>query len=339
MLLNSTLFGEILDLSDEEERILNELSAKKYSKNPKTANNNSNETNHENEANEETNSALDDLIGLIGDDDDDDDDNNQEQHSAEATGQTADPEIRALKIEPKRIKLVKKEIETSTATTTQESKESTTTPTTASVKTETDLIEHNTGIKLIKPMCKSQAELNARLSYMGRFYKVSSLKQSATYLKETATTNPQDWYTIGLIGSKTDSRHSAKGNRYVIWHLYDLNNLDTPQQVSLFLFGSAYDACWKASELEVYAVLKPDFMGDNNTTNGNAKSASNRDEVSLCVRKEAQLVKLGVAGEITRCQYVGAKSDQAERCKKWVNSSRAPMCTYHCIMSNKSKKS
>lgn len=177
---------------------------------------------------------------------------------------------------------------------------------------------------------------------MGRFYKLTQLKHSATFLKESAgSSNPQDWYTIGLIGSKTDSKHSAKGNRYIIWHLYDLSNLDSPQQVSLFLFGTAFDSCWKAGELDVYAILKPDFMDGNKGGPPSSSGGANRDEVSLCVRKEVQLVKLGVASEISRCQYMGTKgkSDQVERCKKWVNSPRPMMCTYHCIMSNKSKKS
>lgn len=209
------------------------------------------------------------------------------------------------------------------------------------------VVEKNTGMRLVKPMFRTEAEMSSRLACGGRFYKLRQLKSSVKYLKEVGN----EWYTVVLIGSRTEPKCSARGNKYVIWHVYDLDTLENDNdEVSLFLFGAAYSAYWKTSEFEVYAVLKPDFLDDESTTakqptsssaSSSKKSGGNfSNRLSICVRNEAQLIKLGCIKDVSRCQYVArageTSMDQAKSCRKLVNSLRAPFCIYHCMKNKKS---
>jgi hypothetical protein len=61
--------------------------------------------------------------------------------------------------------------------------------------------------------------------------------------------------------------------------VYDLNNLEHQQNISLFLFGNAYKAHWKSNEFEVFALMKPDFLdskqqNSNNTTSNKSNNYS-----------------------------------------------------------------
>lgn len=195
------------------------------------------------------------------------------------------------------------------------------------------LVEKNTKIRLCKAAFHTEPELNSRLAFCGQFYKLSQLRQSMQNLKENGA--GLDWYTIILIGSKTEPKCSARGNKFVIWHVYDLDNLERDRDVSLFLFGAAYTSHWKSSEFEVYAVLKPDFLDSNE------KTTKKTEGLSLCVRNEAQLIKLGVTKDVSRCQYTPrareGSVDQAKPCWKLVNLQRVPLCAFHCMQANKSK--
>lgn len=207
------------------------------------------------------------------------------------------------------------------------------------------LVDKNTRIRIAKPAFQTESELNMRLTYYGQFYKISQMRQSMKYLKEVGTNT--DWFSVFLVGSKTEPKCSAKGNKFIIWHIYDLDSLDREQEVSLFLFGAAYQSFWKAGEFEVYAVLKPSFLDsdeNNSKSSGATKKNDNfHDRISLCVRNEAQLVKLGITKDVSRCQSVTRSNkdaaDQPKNCRKLVNLQRGSFCTYHCMQNNKASKS
>jgi hypothetical protein len=132
--------------------------------------------------------------------------------------------------------------------------------------------EKHTGIRLTKSSYSSEIEMNSMLACnFGKFYRLTELIRRTAELKDSS--NNQDWFTIFILGSKSESKCSAKGNSYVIWNIYDLNNLERQQDISLFLFGSGYKSHWKASEFQVFALIKPEFL-NNNGPNGNSNNNS-----------------------------------------------------------------
>jgi hypothetical protein len=100
-------------------------------------------------------------------------------------------------------------------------------------------VEKNSGIRVTKSSFRNESDLNNQLacSY-GKYYKLSHLNRYTSELKDKDPS--YEWFSIFLIGSKTESKCSAKGNNYVIWNIYDMTNLEKQQDISLFLFGSAY---------------------------------------------------------------------------------------------------
>lgn len=234
------------------------------------------------------------------------------------------------------------------------------------------LKEKHTGLQLIKSTFKSELELNMRLSCdYGKFIKLTELIRRQSELKDS---KDLDWYSIFLIGSKTESKCSAKGNNYVIWQIYDLNNLDRQQEISLFLFGGAYKSHWKSSEFECFAILKPEFLDSNK--NQQAQTPNNQSycnpnspfvsigknsgpktdwnkfatkkvnqtlKVTLSIKSDSQLVPLGLAKDISNCQsYTKPNpnqpgSENSKKCKNLVNLEQGPFCVYHCTQLDKSK--
>ncbi len=135
----------------------------------------------------------------------------------------------------------------------------------------------------------------------------------------------QNWFTVIILGGKTETKSSAKGNSYIIWNIYDLQNLERQQDISLFLFGSAYKSHWKSSEFQVFALIKPEYMKDSisgaasyksdetnkstfkqesQTKNWNSfaskKKTNQIPKLTLSVHTESQLILLGK----TFSQYV-----------------------------------
>ena len=100
------------------------------------------------------------------------------------------------------------------------------------------LIEKHTGIRLIKSPYSSDGELNMRVDDYGQYFKLTELIFRRDYIEKNKSS--LEWFTIAVIGSKSESKCSAKGNNYIIWNLYDLNNLEKEQEISLFLFGQSY---------------------------------------------------------------------------------------------------
>jgi hypothetical protein len=125
-------------------------------------------------------------------------------------------------------------------------------------------VEKNTGIRVTKSGYKSEIEMNALLACnYGKFYKLTELSRRAEELKSQNS----DFFSVFILGSKTESKCSAKGNSYVIWTIHDLGNLERQQEISLFLFGGAYKSHWKSTEFSCFAIVKPEFLNNNNNNN------------------------------------------------------------------------
>ncbi len=70
--------------------------------------------------------------------------------------------------------------------------------------------EKNTNLRLIKTPFKNEIEMNMRvMSDSGRFFKLSDVNRRACELKESG--GNIKWYTVFVMGSKTETKSSAKG--------------------------------------------------------------------------------------------------------------------------------
>lgn len=226
-------------------------------------------------------------------------------------------------------------------------KKSTTTPAPKPNKQPMDkenfLTEKHTGIRLIKSSFSSDMELHTRVAAdFGRYYKLTDLWKRVEDLKAQ---KDLQWFTIGIMGSKSEPKTSAKGNSYIIWNMYDVSHLEAGRDVSLFLFGNSYKKFWKSSEFEVFIIKKPDFMDDLKNSGGagdkklnkNNKARDSAKKISISIRNDSQLELLGVAKDLSYCQAfkrgqgeTPAEREAGQRCKNLVNVSETKFCIFHC---------
>jgi hypothetical protein len=200
-------------------------------------------------------------------------------------------------------------------------------------KEERVFTEKNTGLALIKSNFKSEIELNSQLmTDCGKFYKLTELGRRIHEIKDKEASF--EWYTVFILGSKSETKCSAKGNNYSIWQIHDLGNLERQQEISLFLFGNSYKTHWKSNEFEVFALRKPEFLDSNKNQNSNGSnqagmnayynngnlvaatkklggnagnwnkfaSKKQNDKLSLSIKSDFQLIPLGTAKDIGNCQ-------------------------------------
>jgi hypothetical protein len=72
------------------------------------------------------------------------------------------------------------------------------------------LVEKNTGLRLLRSAFKNEIEMNMRLmSDMGKFLKLSDVSRRSFELKEQG--DRIKWYSVFIMGSKSDTKSSAKG--------------------------------------------------------------------------------------------------------------------------------
>lgn len=334
----------------------------RYKTNPHTKN--LDESNLENE--DENDANIEDLLNLINEEDKEEekslcDDIDDKKDSLE-------PDRKKFII--KKDKLIKNK--TSDENAIQESKpsEKNANKTTPSKQgdLETAFREKNTGLRIIKSQFKSEVDMNVHLACdYGKYYRLTELSKRVNEIKDS---KDMDWYSIFVVGSKTESKCSAKGNNYVIWQIIDLNNLEREQEISLFLFGGAYKSHWKSSEFDCFVLVKPDFL---DSQKNNSQTASNKEysssnfvkigqnkkkpdwnkfaskkinqnlKITLSVKSESQLVRLGIAKDISNCQSMiksnpSQAQETAKKCKNLVNLEKAPYCTYHCVQFDKTSK-
>lgn len=264
---------------------------KVYSKNPKsnqTETENDPDQPEENDNHEEENdddAPLEDLLNLIEQNDQNGEDNAETEPKSNDSEEFKPVEIseEGRKIKLKRDKQPSVEAQTPTSTGSKSSitiskikkpESSTIVPT--SGDSQPVFVEKYSGIRVTNSPYKSELELNVQLSSnYGKFFSLSRLYCHQHELKEQKDAK-HDWFTVFLIGSKTETKCSARGNQYIVWHVYDLNNLEKPQEVSLFLFGNAYKAHWKSNEYEAFALVKPEFLDSNRNVAASAPPTSNK---------------------------------------------------------------
>lgn len=321
---------------------------------------------------DENDANIEDLLNLINEEEKEQDESLCEEK--DEIKDSLEPERKKFII--KKDKLVKNKIVDDK--TSHESKSNENTPkktatkTTPSKQSDLDTVfrEKNTGLRIIKSQFKSEIDMNVHLACdYGKYYRLTELSRRMNEIKDS---KDMDWYSIFVVGSKTESKCSVKGNNYVIWQIVDLNNLEREQEISLFLFGGAYKSHWKSSEFDCFALIKPDFL--DSQKNNSQSAAPNKDysspnsfvkigqnkkkpdwnkfaskkvnqnlKLTLSVKSESQLVRLGCAKDISICQsLVKSNPNQvqegAKKCKNLVNLEKAPFCTFHCVQFDKASK-
>jgi len=164
------------------------------------------------------NGGLDDLLDLINEAD--------EQNEKEQSNDNLDEFLDLLNDEEKmaeenqtrkKIVIPKKKPEDSKIPTTSTASCSSITITTfaaksASAVTENTniLVEKNTGLRLLKSPFKNEIEINVRLmTDLGKFLKLTEVSRRSFELKEQG--DKIKWYSIFILGSKSDTKSSAKG--------------------------------------------------------------------------------------------------------------------------------
>jgi hypothetical protein len=74
--------------------------------------------------------------------------------------------------------------------------------------------ETNTSIRLVKSNFHSDIEIQSRLtSSYGKFHRLSELHRLVSHLKSNCDAS---WYTIGILGTKSDTKCSAKGGQKML---------------------------------------------------------------------------------------------------------------------------
>lgn len=155
----------------------------------------------------ENEGGLDDLLNLMNSDDDG-------EQSKEESAQRKKVLIRKDKKESK-VNSLKKDENTDSPRT----KSSITITKAAAPKIQKEpsvdeeiFTEKNTNLRLIKTPFKNEIEMNMRvMSDSGRFFKLSDVNRRACELKESG--GNIKWYTIVVMGSKTETKCSAKGRQ------------------------------------------------------------------------------------------------------------------------------
>lgn len=134
-----------------------------------------------------------------------------------------------------------------------------------------------------------------------------------------------DWVLLGIIAHKSEAREAKRkdGNKYLVLTITDLN-----YEITLFLFGDAFQKFWKLQLGHIIGILNPTVM-----------KPQSKDSTKWCVKvSEAQdvILDIGRAKDLQFCQSL--KKDGTQ-CGQWVDGRRTEYCEYHVSQDLKRYKS
>ncbi|XP_051889468.1 protein MCM10 homolog isoform X2 [Pristis pectinata] len=122
-----------------------------------------------------------------------------------------------------------------------------------------------------------------------------------------------DWVTFGVIIKKITPQSSNNGKTFSIWNLSDLrSNLN----LSLFLFGNVHKEHWKTDSGTVIGLLNANPM----------KPRDGTDEVCLSVDHPQKILIMGEALDMGTCR---ARKKNGDPCTHIVNLMDCEYCEYH----------
>ncbi|XP_038273857.1 protein MCM10 homolog [Dermochelys coriacea] len=169
-------------------------------------------------------------------------------------------------------------------------------------------VETFSGLRLRKPRVSSM-EIDRKMA--GRkLIRLSQLqgKLAGGNLEET------DWVTFGVIIKKITPQSSNNGKTFSIWRLNDLRDLNSC--VSLFLFGDVHKEHWKTDQGMVIGLLNANPM----------KPKEGSDEICLSVDHPQKILLLGEALDLGTCK---ARKKNGDPCTQTVNLNDCEYCQYH----------
>ena len=129
------------------------------------------------------------------------------------------------------------------------------------------------------------------------------------------------WSTLGCIVDKSFPKQGAKGNKYLVLKLSDLQTEDT---VSVFLFGDAFsEHGLKVAYGSIVLLQCAKAKHDEGQSDGKQKR---RSGFSLSCDRADQVWLVGGARDYGVCK--GTRRD-GKHCTMHVNTSRSEYCKYH----------
>ncbi|XP_058525451.1 protein MCM10 homolog [Ochotona princeps] len=164
------------------------------------------------------------------------------------------------------------------------------------------------GLRLRKPRVSS-TEMTKKMT--GRkLIRLSQIKEKMTSEKLEEI----DWVTFGVILKKVTPQSANSGKTFSIWRLNDLRDLT--HCVSLFLFGEVHKQLWKTEQGTVVGLLNANPM----------KSRDGSEEVCLSIDHPQKVLIMGEALDLGTCK---AKKKNGEPCTQTVNLNECEYCQYH----------
>ncbi|KAM5337268.1 protein MCM10 homolog isoform 1-T2 [Glossophaga mutica] len=181
-------------------------------------------------------------------------------------------------------------------------------PKSSGVTTEPVSMEAFSGLRLRRPRVSS-TEMNKKMT--GRkLIRLSQLKEKMASEKLEEI----DWVTFGVILKKVTPQSCNSGKTFSIWRLNDLRDLT--RYVSLFLFGEVHKELWKTEQGTVIGLLNANPM----------RPKDGSEEVCLSIDHPQKVLIMGEALDLGTCK---AKKKNGEPCTQTVNLKDCEYCQYH----------
>nr|XP_012311428.1 protein MCM10 homolog isoform X1 [Aotus nancymaae] len=169
-------------------------------------------------------------------------------------------------------------------------------------------MEAFSGLRLRRPRVSS-TEMNKKMT--GRkLIRLSQIKEKMAREKLEEI----DWVTFGVILKKITPQSVNSGKTFSIWKLNDLRDLT--QCVSVFLFGEVHKALWKTEQGTVVGILNANPM----------KPKDGSEEVCLSIDHPQKVLIMGEALDLGTCK---ARKKNGEPCTQTVNLHDCEYCQYH----------
>ncbi|KAM9229110.1 protein MCM10 homolog [Dugong dugon] len=169
-------------------------------------------------------------------------------------------------------------------------------------------VEAFSGLRLRRPRVSS-TEMNKKM--VGRkLIRLSQIKEKMA----SETLEEIDWVTFGVIVKKVTPQNSNSGKTFSIWRLNDLRDLT--QYVSLFLFREVHKELWKTEQGTVIGLLNANPM----------KPKDGSEEVCLSIDHPQKVLIMGEALDLGTCK---AKKKNGQPCTQLVNLNDCEYCQYH----------
>ncbi|XP_069765739.1 protein MCM10 homolog isoform X2 [Narcine bancroftii] len=168
-------------------------------------------------------------------------------------------------------------------------------------------VDKFSGLRLRNPLVSS-TEMERKIQ--GR--KLIRLSQLRSKLANEKL-DDADWVTFGVIIKKTTPQSSNNGKTFSIWNLSDLRS---NMNLSLFLFGNVHKEHWKTDTGTVIGLLNANPM----------KPRDGSDEVSLSVDHPQKILIMGEALDMGTCR---ARKKNGDPCTQIINLMECEYCEYH----------